>query len=481
MRDDELMAIGAGSLGALLLGLALVPLGSLTPPASFAFAFMALVIVVAEWGGARAAVSTALVSALCLDFFLTPPYLRLEIAAKEDLVPFCGLGLCGLLVAGLAHRRSRLPCVVLALLGAGLARTARAEEATPAAKPVTLTGYVETFYSWNFDRPANDVTAYRGFDNRHDTFTLSNVALAATWKQGPVTGRFAFQVGHTPETYYLAEPSSAPAGGTGASGKDVWKYVQQANLGWRAPVARGLDVEMGVFLSPIGPEGIAVKDDWNWSRSNLFYGLPFYHTGLRATYPLSARWAVTGAVYNGWNSVTDNNDAKSLSLQALYTTPTLTASALYFGGNERPKGAPEGEPWRNLFDGYVTAALTPRVSVQFQADGGFENNAFGRSDWFATALAARVQATRWLAVAGRGDVFWENVAQGSAGAAAPIFWPVDRVSSLTLTLDARPAERFSIRLEGRHDSGSGPLYFGRDGRPDQDRQDTVTLGLTAWF
>jgi hypothetical protein len=101
--------------------------------------------------------------------------------------------------------------------------------------------------------------------------------------------------------------------GAGASNLDVWKFIQQAVVAWHAPLGRGLLLEAGLFLSPIGPEGMAVKDQWNWSRSNLFFGLPFYHTGMRASYGLSDTLTLSVAAYNGWNSVVDNNDEKSVS------------------------------------------------------------------------------------------------------------------------------------------------------------------------
>ena len=118
-----------------------------------------------------------------------------------------------------------------------------------------------------------------------------------------VRGRLALQIGHTPQTYYLAEPNAPGSSGSGSSNGDVWKFIQQANIGYEAPVGKGLLVEAGIFLSPIGPEGIAVKDQWNWSRSNLFFGLPFYHSGARATYTLTDEASVTAHVYNGWNDV----------------------------------------------------------------------------------------------------------------------------------------------------------------------------------
>ena len=64
-----------------------------------------MTIVVAEFGGRRAAIATALSSALSLDFFLTEPYLHLTIEGKHDIIAFVGLAVCGLIAAGLGSRR----------------------------------------------------------------------------------------------------------------------------------------------------------------------------------------------------------------------------------------------------------------------------------------------------------------------------------------------------------------------------------------
>jgi K+-sensing histidine kinase KdpD len=101
-----LFYVGAGPLAAVLLGIALVPLRGLTPASNLSFAFMALTIVVAEFGGRWAATATALVSALSLDFFLTKPYLRLAIEDNHDVVAFASLAVCGLIAATLGAQRS---------------------------------------------------------------------------------------------------------------------------------------------------------------------------------------------------------------------------------------------------------------------------------------------------------------------------------------------------------------------------------------
>src|SRR5262245_5514627 len=105
--DDVRAAIVLGALGALLLGVALIPLRSLTSASNLAFVFLAFTIAVAEFGGRVPAISTALVSALSLNFFLTEPYLTLAITKTDDIVAFVALIVCGLIAAAFGRRRER--------------------------------------------------------------------------------------------------------------------------------------------------------------------------------------------------------------------------------------------------------------------------------------------------------------------------------------------------------------------------------------
>jgi hypothetical protein len=393
-----------------------------------------------------------------------------------------------------AHRC--LPACLAAALWTAVTGAAQAQPALGSGPSAKLDGYVEAHYSRNFNEPSNGITNYRGFDNRHDTFTIANVVIGATLDYESLSGRIALQVGQTPSTYYMAEPSLTGAGGAPSVGAELWKYIQQAYVGWKAPVGTGLLLQGGVFLSPVGIEGMAVKDNWNWSRSNLFFGLPFYHTGARATYELTPRLAATMMISNGWNSVVDSNEWKSITAQLLYTAPDrLTASLLYFGGPERAKDAPEGQAWRHLFDLWAQLTVTPWLSLAAHGNAGFERNRFGLSGWGAGALYARVQPLPWLYVAARGDVLWEHAASNEVGQAARIFWPVDGVGSGTLTADFRPPLpggplNLSFRVEYRHDQASGDMFFrGRvtgDGAgtpyvPNATSQDTLTAGVTGWL
>ncbi|MEO5727545.1 MAG: outer membrane beta-barrel protein [Byssovorax sp.] len=359
--------------------------------------------------------------------------------------------------------------------------SARAEGAPVADTAVgkfTLGGYLEAAYSYNLGNPGNGITAYRGFDDRHNSFTISNAVLDGLWEKDAVSGRILLQVGQTPDSYYQSEPR--------------WKYLQQAYLGYKAPLGRGLLLQAGLFLSPIGVEAMAVKDNWSWSRSNLFFGLPFYHLGIRATQQLTGKLSVTAAVYNGWNDVIDNNPGKSVSVQfAFNDAERLLFSVLYFGGPERLAGAPEGQPWRHLLDGWAQVHAAERLWLGVHGDAGFEVNRYGISTWAAGALYAQVKAASFLYFAARGDYFHEHAAANGAGRAARLFWPGVWVASATGTVDVRPRDNILLRAEIRHDRGQTEMFFKGpvegDGSstnpyaPNARAQSTVTLGVTTWL
>jgi K+-sensing histidine kinase KdpD len=103
--DESLVWIVAGGLGSMALGVALIPLRTLTPASNLAFVFLALTIVVAELGGRSAALVTAVVSAISLDFFLTEPYMRITMDKPEDIVAFFALAACGFIAAAFGKRR----------------------------------------------------------------------------------------------------------------------------------------------------------------------------------------------------------------------------------------------------------------------------------------------------------------------------------------------------------------------------------------
>ncbi len=347
----------------------------------------------------------------------------------------------------------------------------------PAAVPVAplrIGGYVESSYSWNFLRPRDGITAQRGFDSQHNSLTVENVALDAQWASGRTTGQLTLQAGSTPTSYY---------GSDAAVARGI-RNVQQAWTAYRFGDSSPITVSAGLFLSPIGPEGMAIKDNWTWSRSNLFAALPSYHVGARTAWAASPQWTITGAVYNGWNQAIDGNRGKSVSVNAAYTGPAVTAMVQYFGGVERPTDAPEGQPWRHMVDLYGTWAVTPRLALRGQVDVGLERGELGRQHWLAAAMSAHVDVTSQWAGTARADCIRE-VHSGS-GAPSPILLPTSRICSVTATLGYMPAAGFAIRAEARADAAADAIFVGADApatgnAATRKSQQTATVGVVGWF
>jgi len=394
-------------------------------------------------------------------------------------------------------------------LGLSLERIALGQEpaaksAVSSAPPVLLSthagqlavsGYAELFYQWNANRPPSGITNYRGFDTRHNSFTVSNAVLSARYDHSGLSARLAFQVGHTPNTYYLAEPESDASqspSAVGSSGASTWRFVQQALVGYTIPVGRGLLIEGGVFLSPIGLETLAVKDNWNFSRSHLFFQLPFYHTGLRAEQRLFKAWKLTLGVVNGWNSVVDGNDEKSVYVQTTYDkSGSVSASFLYFTGIERAPAQPSRD-WRHLFDLWMTVQPSSRFEFALHGNAGVEPVADDKAFWLAGAAYVCVHVLPVFHLAARGDVFWERKGVLPSGEPLPIFFaPSDMswLSSATATVSMDVLPGLLLRLEYRHDHSDGAVFFAKNtastpmAPPEitQTSQNTLTAGAVASF
>ncbi|MFN0064268.1 MAG: outer membrane beta-barrel protein [Myxococcaceae bacterium] len=112
----------------------------------------------------------------------------------------------------------------------------------------------------------------------------------------------------------------------------------------------------------------------------------------------------------------------------------------------------------------------------------------GTSSWVAGAVYARVTLLPPLFLSARIDAFHEYAPTRDGVRATPLFWDPSWVSSQTVTLEYRPHEKVSFRLEYRHDAAGALLYFGDRVSagvsgvafvPNRSNQNTLTLGVTG--
>lgn len=384
------------------------------------------------------------------------------------------------LTRALAHL---LISIVAAGAGFGPPPVAFGEEAGAAPTPwwqsISLNGLASGSYGYNFNRPPSRTNGLRVFDADDNTFKIDVIELAVQ-RPTPNPGDAGFRLDLTAGG---SIPHVAAAAGLfrDADGKAGDIDMHQAYVSYLARVGRGLRLDLGKFITPMGYEVIDGYDGYNdnATRSILFgYAIPFTHTGVRASYPLGDRVSGTLYLVNGWDNATDNNRDKSMGAQ-LGVTPcaefSAYANALY--GDER---GGEVEHGRLVLDGVATWKPAPRVSIGLNVDYGREQHAAptdgGPEDapaatWSGGAFYVRYGLSDRLALIARGETFEDpdGVRTGVA----------QRLDELTLTPELKVTSSLLLRADLRYDH-SDAMVFETDGGL-KDHQTTVLVNALVTF
>jgi hypothetical protein len=347
--------------------------------------------------------------------------------------------------------------------------------AAPVANPVLkffegteLTGFVDTYYSYNFNTPKTPCSTVGGvaifnclhnFDVTHNSFSL-NLAELALEKKPTTDSRGGFRI----DLDYGATASLVAGFDPGGS---TYNNIQQAYVSYLAPAGKGsVQLDFGKFVTPAGFEVIETKDNWNYSRGLLFaLAIPYYHMGMRAAYSPNDKFTVTGFLFNGWNNSVDNNGGKSVGLSVTgKPSGALTLTGTYIGG---PEITDNNSDWRHLFDGVLSYTVSPRLSVALNYDIGKELSA----KWQGVAAYAKFQPNSWFAVIPRYEFFNDKDGWALIG---------QNVQEFTLTAEFKHKDGVLMRIEYRGDVTQDPFFL-KNTSELVKRQNALTVGWIYAF
>jgi hypothetical protein len=331
-------------------------------------------------------------------------------------------------------------------------------------KQTEVSGFVDVYFGYNFNTPSTRQAQVRNFDTQHNSFSL-NLAEFSLAKKPAADSRAGFRVdldyGPTASLVSAAEPGGA----------QTFQNVLQAYASYLAPLGHGLQLDVGKFMTPIGNEVIKTRDNWNYSRSLLFtLAEPYYHAGVRASYPINDHFSLSGLLVNGWNNVVDNNTGKTVGVQAtLKPTASFTIIQSYMGG---PEQADDNTDWRHLSDTVVTYTVTPTVSLAMNYDYGRDTVGGSSVTWQGVAAYLRYQPKPWFAIAPRAE-YYDDPDGTTTGVA-------QKIKEATLTMEFTPKGGLLLRAEYRRDM-SDNLFFLKDESSLVKSQDTLTVGIVYAF
>ena len=344
---------------------------------------------------------------------------------------------------------------------------------------VTVSGFVDGYYSYNLNGPQNQTNLYHNFDFRSNDFNVSLVELNFV-KPVDDKNKAGFYIG-------LAFGEAADAVACGACASPVvlgfttppaespYKNFRQAYASLL--LTPSLQLDFGKFVTQHGSEVIESKDNWNYTRSLLFsWSIPYYHSGARLIYTLNDKVTLMGNITNGMNNVVETNNGKTYGVQ-LAVTPlkTLPIVINYMTGPELNVGVSDTQ---SLLDVVATWNISDALSLMANYDSGAQKQASGAgtgdAKWSGFAVYGRYAFTGSYAAAIRVEQFDDTNGFRTAFAGG------QKLTEGTVTLEKAASGGSLIRVDIRQDKSDKKPFTKEDGTAT-DSQMTVTLGLVQTF
>jgi len=354
---------------------------------------------------------------------------------------------------------------------------------------VNLTGLVDAYYGYNANHPNlsnNGGTLNEPFTFVNNQFSLNLLELQLD-KPVDKDSRLGFRT-----AFFWGQAANAVNNGGSsyftpdlASGTNASQYLKEAYLSYFAPIGKGLQLDVGKWVTPAGVEVIEGNQNNNYSRGLLFsYAIPYYHMGARAKYVFNDKWTVTGYMTNGWNNVIATNSGKTGGVSIAYSpNKKLTITENYLGGPRDFFGTGNNSAWSNLFDTVVTYSPTTKLSLAAEADYNrieefWRGNSYTNkpADYAGVGLFAKYQVNPKVAVAARYEFLNDH-----DGFATPIsYYGIangQHMNEFTATAERKFAGHLISRLEYRHDSSNQTFFSRGNDFGVVKGQSTVDVGL----
>ncbi|MEN0052053.1 MAG: porin [Mucilaginibacter sp.] len=263
--------------------------------------------------------------------------------------------------------------------------------------PLTVSGYLETYYNYDFNRPVNNtVPAFLYNFNRANEVNLNLGLIQASYNTEKVRANVALAVGTYMNANYAAESG-------------VMKNVYQANVGFRLSAKSNLWLDAGIMPSHIGWESAIGKDNLTLSRSIAAENSPYFESDAKLGYTSpSGKWYLSAMVLNGWQHIQrpDGNTTPAFGTQVTFKpSDHVTLNSSSFIGNDKPDSL---RRMRYFHDLYGTFQFSDKWSAIAGFDIGAEQKEKGSSGmyiWYTPNLIVRYAVSKTLAVAARGEYY----------------------------------------------------------------------------
>jgi len=284
--------------------------------------------------------------------------------------------------------------LLLGVLGFVIFKPVMAQDSTETKNPLTISGYVEAYYNYDFNRPVdNTAPGFMYNFNRVGEVNLNLGFIKANYSTNRVRANLALATGTYMNANYAAEPG-------------VLKNVFEANAGVRISKDNNLWIDAGILPSHIGFESAIGKDNWAMTRSLVAENTPYFESGVKLGFTTNDEKLYLSVMYlNGWQRIqrVEGNTTPALGTQVTYKpSQAVTLNYSTFIGNDKPDSVRLMRYYHNI---YGVFQLSEKFGLTAGFDYGTEQKAKGSSDynsWFVPVFIARYSPSAKVSVAARG-------------------------------------------------------------------------------
>ncbi|WP_419802471.1 porin [Mucilaginibacter sp.] len=321
--------------------------------------------------------------------------------------------------------------------GLFLSAAVKAQDSTQSSGKLTISGYAELYYGYDFNRPKdNNRPNFVYSHNRHNEVNLNLGFIKANYDNGTVRANLALMAGTYANANLAAEPG-------------VLKNVFEANAGYKLSKTSNLWVDAGIFSSHIGFESAISKDCWVLTRNISSENTPYYESGAKLSYTTANnKLTLVGLYLNGWQRIyrQAGNSQPAGGLQVFYKPDDkITLNYSNYLGTE---GADSIRVRRFYNNFYAIFQVNKAFGLTAGFDYGIQQQAKGSSSYnhvISPVAIARYQFTDKWAMAGRVEYYEDKTGIFIATNTPNGF----KTTGYSLNLDYAPATNAIIRLEGK--------------------------------
>jgi Putative beta-barrel porin-2, OmpL-like. bbp2 len=334
---------------------------------------------------------------------------------------------------------------------------------TDSAKKISVSGYVETFFAYDFQKPANGLRP--DFFYNHSQHNNPNINLAFV-KAAYASKNFRFNTAAMLGTYPRYNLAAEPI---------VWNRVFELNAGIKISDKKEIWLDAGIIPAHIGFESAASRDCPTVTRSILAENSPYYETGAKISYTANNKKIVIALLaINGWQRIAIKQDFKTYAGGMQITLAPNNKFTINYSNYLGDGTGFVKRQFRHFHNIYAIYLPSPKWKWIAGFDIGFQNKTGNnkKENWFSPVLIGSYAISKKIKAAARAEYYSDK---NGIIISVPLMQPF-QAAGFSGNLDWLVIKNLLFRAEYKLLKSPRPVFTN-----SERSNNALTFALIGWF